>query len=127
MPDLDFGETDEEAILVLKGFAHRVNTDLYNHGTKGLLTMFNTFVTDHTATERERDRQQNERHQENSTKMNIIMAICAMAALVLTAVSIFVTIEVSRHSQLDPAKLFHSANDLPVLSQNAGALGAHHF
>lgn len=116
MPDLDFGESDEEAILVLKGFAHRVNTDLYNHGTKGLLTTFSTFVATHEARETERERQINAHHRENSTKINILMAIGAIGMLVLTAIGIFVTIEVSRHSQFDPAKIFHSQSFDPVLS-----------
>ena len=117
MPDLDFGETDEEAILVLKGFAHRVNTDLYNHGTKGLLTTFNTFVTDHNAREDEQRRLMEDRHRENASKINLLIAIATLIGVLVTAVSVFVTVEVRSHSRLDPAKIFHSMNDEPQTAQ----------
>lgn len=117
MPDLDFGETDEEAILVLKGFAHRVNTDLYNHGTKGLLTTFNTFVTAHNAKEDEQRRLQEDRHRENTAKINLLIAIATAIGVVVAAISILVTIEVSHKSQLDPAKIFHSMYDEPQTAQ----------
>jgi len=146
MPDLDFGESDEEAILVLKGFAHRVNADLYNHGTRGLLTSFNTFMADHAAREDEQEKAQALRHQENSdklailsadmskktfiwnvagvlnaTKLNLIVALCAVATLVVLAVSVIVTIELSRRSDMDPAKIFHSSAPIQAYSSGTDA------
>lgn len=131
MPDLDFGETDEDAILVLKGFADRVNSDLYNHGTKGLLTTFNMFVTAHATQEAMRERQQRERHQENAERLQDIAnkmghkslswtiagVAVALAGCAIAALAIIVMIRLANHvGKLDPEQLFHSQSLEPVLS-----------
>jgi hypothetical protein len=92
MPDLDFGESDEEAILVLKGFAHRVNADLYNHGTRGLLTSFNTFMADHAAREDEQEKAQALRHQENSDKLAILSADMSKKTFIWNVAGVLVAI-----------------------------------
>ena len=131
MPDLDFGETDEEAILVLKGFAHRVNTDLYNHGTKGLLTQFNTFIAEHNAREEEQKRIQESNHRENSQKINLLIAIATIAGVIIAAVGLLITVEVSHKAQFDPAKIFHSLADDQIFAkthaQDAGSSIAVHY
>lgn len=125
MPDLDFGDSDGEALIVLKGFAHRVNADLYNHGTKGLLTSFITFMADHAAREDEQKKTQDIRHSQNSTKINLAIAIGTLVLVVVTAVGIFVSYEIAQHAKLDPAHVFHGKNSGPVVawfqpSQDAG-------
>jgi hypothetical protein len=115
MPELEFGDTDEQAIVVLKGFAHRVNNDLYNHGTKGLVTTFATFVARHEEHEETMEEVQKTRHHENSAKMNLLLVLATIGLLIVAAASLFVSIEAKR-SHLDPAHLFHSKTLDPLLT-----------
>lgn len=116
MPDLDFGETDEEAILVLKGFANRVNIDLYNHGTKGLLTSFNTWTTRHDARDATLKEQQDDHHRENSFKINLLIALATLGLLIVAAASLYVSMQVTKHGKLDPKQIFNSQSVDPMVS-----------
>jgi hypothetical protein len=146
MPELEFGDTDEQAIVVLKGFAHRVNNDLYNHGRDGLLTRFNLFFAQHQEREDTLDKQQQKRHLENSDKLEELKAkmdqkdlfwkiAAVMVAIAALAVTIFMAVAASKlpHGQIDPAHIFHSKIFNPMLSfmrnppQEAGSSIAVHY
>lgn len=53
---------------------------------------------------------QQERHEANTTKLNLLMFMAAVIGLILTGIGIFVTVEVAHHAELDPAHFFHSQN-----------------
>jgi hypothetical protein len=82
----------------------RLDNDFYNHGRDGIKTQFLALVNEMKGARN----QQATEHQENSAKLNIIMAICAIATILILAVSCVVTWEVAKRSELDPAKIFHS-------------------
>ena len=98
-------------------------------GIKQELAAINSKLDKIEGVQEERERAQIERHEENSLKTNWIIAIATACLVIVTVVGAFVTLEVSNHSQLDPAQIFHSLAPIPVLSlsQHAGALGPHHF
>lgn len=117
-----------------------VKNDLYNHGKDGLLTRFNTFFAKHEEREDLLAEQQEQRHKENSAKLEALNTkigsrslawtvagvFVAIAALAIAVFMVVITMKLPQ-GQLDPAKILHSINDAPTLSQNAGALGPHHF
>ena len=106
MPDLDFGDNDEEAIIVLKGFAHRVNNDLYNSGRDGLLTRFNNFIVEHKTQEN----LQEKRHIANVTRQNIVIALLG---ILIAAVGLVRGCSAPVKSMLDPNKIFHTQSKAP--------------
>lgn len=110
---------------------NRVYTELFNgdDGVTGLVPELRRLISEANGARQEQGKQ----HQQNSTKLNVILAVCAMATLVLMAVGIFVTYEVGHHARLDPAHIFHSHSSEPVLSfwqrsqQDAGSVTAVHY
>ncbi len=99
MADLNFGETDKEALAVAKDFLQRVNQDLYNHGRDGLITRFNAFLARDEAREEEREKQ----HKSNVTRLNLIIAILALIASYIVMIA---TIKGLGKARLDDP--FHS-------------------
>ena len=74
------------------------------------------FFTLHNERERAAEDIESKRHSENQTKINLILAITAIVGCFLTAAGIYVTYQVSKHSELIPANIFHSQSNVPVLS-----------
>lgn len=99
MADLNFGETDREALAVAKDFLQRVNQDLYNHGRDGLITRFNGFIASYEAREKEQEKQ----HKSNVTRLNLIIAILALIASYIVMIA---TIKGLGKAKVDD--LFHS-------------------
>ncbi len=108
MPELDFGDNDDEALTVLKGFAHRVNNDLYNHGRDGLLSQFKIFVTKQNT----KEEVQEKRHNANTARLNIIIALLAAIA---AYIAIVISIGHYSKSAVDPLKFFHTEKTEPAL------------
>ena len=111
MSDLDFGKTDQEAIVVLKGFAHRVNNDLYNHGTQGLINKFGTFIVEYRTLETVREKQ----HKANTVRLNIIIGLLVVVAAYWT---LYLTLAHPSKSQVDPMHIFHSQQYDPVVASS---------
>ena len=102
-------EKDMERVMDI---TERLDEDYFNHGRDGLKTQFLALVNQTIGAEKE----QVKRHQENATKLNLIVALCAVATLVVLAVSVIVTVELSRRSDMDPAKIFHSSAPIQAYS-----------
>jgi len=60
----------------------RMDEDLYNHGKEGLKTQFQTFMTDHKATERT----QKEMHKANISRQNLIIALLMLLCTILLVI-----------------------------------------
>lgn len=109
MPDLNFGDSDKEALAVLKTFARRVDADLYNHGKDGMKTQLSELITAQMTREQLEDR----RHKQNRDRLNIIIAIVSLIALYIGLV---LTFKKDWKGAIDPAKLFHSIQERVELS-----------
>ena len=74
------------------------------------------FFTLHAERERSAEDIESKRHSENQTKINLILAITAIVGCLLTAAGVYVTYQVSKHSEVIPIKILHSQSNEPVLS-----------
>ena len=66
------------------------------------------FFTRHDAREEQAEETESKRHAENQTKINIILVIVAIATAIIMGVGIYVSVQVAKHADGDPGKLFHS-------------------
>jgi hypothetical protein len=106
----------EDKVAQRDALIERLDADFYNHGRDGMKTAFGNFITE-TRTEQRIEKEQRDReHESNTTKLNLLMVIATAGLLLIGAVGLFITYETSKHSQLDPAKIFHSQSADPVLS-----------
>lgn len=77
MAQLDFGDSTEDAVLILKGVVQRMHDDLYNSNKDGLISQFRELRTK-LITQQE---DQRDRHSANIRRLNVIIAlITALAA-----------------------------------------------
>lgn len=84
MANLDFGDTDEERLIVMQGAIQRMHADFYGNGKPGLLDEVRTFTAEFRGAETERERQ----HKSNRARLNLIIALLSMiAAYILVYVS----------------------------------------
>ena len=102
-------EKDMERVMDI---TERLDEDFYNHGRDGIKTQFQALVNQTIGARQ----QQAKEHEQNTTKLNLIVALCAVATLVVLAVSVIVTVELSRRSDMDPAKIFHSSAPIQAYS-----------
>lgn len=83
-------------------------------------------------TEARRHQENKDRIEQGNAKMNIVLALTAIATLFVLIIGTYVTIQVSRHSEILPPKVFGSQNAGPDLSsmqlqKNAGGLPPVHY
>jgi hypothetical protein len=90
------------------GIEQRVNYhQVYIDTTsRPILEEVRTFMSNIKVIEKEREKVNEDRHRENSFKLNIMMALIAFAALVATIAGIMVTVYYAKHAELIPHDLF---------------------
>ncbi len=115
--------TLENTMNQLSPLIDRMDADMYNHGSDGLLTKFTKYISDDEATKRT----QKEMHQANIEKINTLAGrmgwIIALLILLCTALGLIMTFKgLAKASQLitDP---FHSESAITVSEtyQNANS------
>ena len=99
-----------------EGLLERLDSDIYNHGRDGMKTQIANFITESRTRQDEQLKREDSRHRANSRKINIVIAITGIAMLLLTGIGVLVSVEFSKRSDLDPARIFHSRNGERVLS-----------
>jgi hypothetical protein len=92
-----------EAISQLLEWQDRMNEDMYNGGKEGIKTKLTRFEAEYTATERTRK----EDHQENRAKLNLIIALLALAVALFGAL---ITYEVKHEHSLLHSHPLHTDN-----------------
>jgi len=80
----------------------RMDTDLYNHGKEGLKTQFDKFTA-----------VQNDRHKENSAKINLVITLLALMCTILLVIIAWKGLAKTSKLVTDP---FHSKIPTIVLS-----------
>ena len=90
---IEWGKSPTENVAILKRIVQQVCEDLYDNGQPGLISRVEAHMSEAIGASLEQARQ----HKANSLKLNIIMALAAVMALVISAVGIFVSIEISKH------------------------------
>ena len=113
MADIDFGDTHGEQLATVIRVVRDLHRDFYGNGDPGIKRKAEQFMSEAKGARDEQERQ----HKSNSMKLNIIIAICALLTVVLTACGIIVTVEVSARKGLDPAKIFHSQSVQPAYAK----------
>jgi hypothetical protein len=104
MSQIDFGDTTADHLATLMSLMRTVHRDLYGNGQEGIKSKAERFMSEAEGARKEQDRQ----HQQNTTKLNWILALCAIATALIGALGCVYTIEAAKHSENDPAKIFHS-------------------
>lgn len=81
------------------------------------------FFTRHDAREEAAEETEAKRHQQNqdkidasNAKMNIVLAMAAIVTLIVMGVGVYVSVQVSKHSEIIPQKVLGSQNAGPDLS-----------
>lgn len=87
--------------MVLRSLVTTIHGDLYGNGREGWLKRIGTFIDNFEGAEEERAEQENERHQSNTTRLNIIMAIVAIVGVIVTGIGIWVTVLLARHAEIN--------------------------
>ena len=111
MADIEFGDTHGEQLATVVRVVRDLHRDIYGNGSPGLKKKAEEFMNIAEGVERERARQ----HKQNSFKLNLKIAICALLTVIIGGCSIIVTVEVSDHKITNPAKIFGPKGDDPVL------------
>jgi hypothetical protein len=128
--NIDFGDTTEQVLMVLRTLTSMMHADLYNGGKDGLLTRFNKFVTDHDAREEERDAAVERHHVENAQRLaeisnrlghrslawTVAGVLVGVLALIGCAVGIMVSIRLA-HGMSMPSLLGHNPSILADMSK----------
>ncbi len=111
MSEINFGATQGQQLATLMRVVSDMHRDLYGNGQKGLKAKAEDFMNQATGAVLEQEKQ----HEQNSLKLNWILAICAVGTLFLMTLGTIVTIEVTfRKASSDPAHIFHS-QQLPAV------------
>jgi hypothetical protein len=98
----------EGKVAQREALIERLDADFYNHGRDGMKTVLSNFITRiDTEKQMEKD-QRNHEHRINTRKLNLLMAVATTGLLLIAVLTLFLTYETSKHSQLDPAKIFHA-------------------
>lgn len=100
MAGLDFGDNDQEAILILKQKVSTLWTDSYGNGRPGLFSRIIKFMDTSEAIEQDR-------HKSNTIRLNIIIALSALASAILVGIGIWIGMSHSQHTKIDPSLIFH--------------------
>lgn len=90
---------------MLKRITQQICEDLYDNGQPGLISRVEAHMSEAIGASIEQRKQ----HESNSRKLNVIMALAAIMALVISVVGIFVTVEVSKHGV---GQILHSSNQV---------------
>ena len=88
MADIEFGDTHGEQLATVVRVVRDLHRDIYGNGSPGLKKKAEEFMNIAEGVERERARQ----HKQNSFKLNLIIAICALLTVIIGACSIIVTV-----------------------------------
>ena len=99
-----WGSTPAENIAILKRITQQVCEDLYDNGQPGLITRVEAHMSEAIGASIEQRKQ----HESNSRKLNVIMVLAALMALVISVVGIFVTVEISKHGTGE-LRMLHSS------------------
>jgi len=82
-------------------------------------TKVNTFITKFDAIEAERDRQQKERHEQNTWKLNFIGVCVAIATAAILLATAFIAWKSSAHQSLNLFPEQHSQNEVLAQTETA--------
>lgn len=93
MADLDFGKTTEESVMALKHYMSEIYPDYFGNGQTGWRDKVIDFIAGFRAVEIAREKIAEERHRDNTTRLNVIMALTGIAAFGLTAVGIAIAFQ----------------------------------
>lgn len=86
MAGLDFGDTDEERMIIMQQAIQRIWGDFYGNGKPGVLEEFREFTHEFRWSEAQRAKQ----HASNRSRLNLIIGI-------LTLIAAYIAIVVSIH------------------------------
>lgn len=96
---------------MLMAVVNQLNADINGNGQDGLKKKAEAFMNAHDGAEAERTRQ----HNENKARLDrlnfrfvVFGAIISFFGLVVAIAAIIVTVEISHHAEMDPARIFHS-------------------
>lgn len=92
MADIEFGVTHGEQLATLVRVVRDLHRDIYGNGTPGLKSKAESFMDKAAGVREEQERQ----HKQNSLKLNLIIALCAVGTLVIAALGIALKIELAR-------------------------------
>jgi hypothetical protein len=106
---------EQEAGTAFQKVEH-MHHDLYGNGQPGLLKQTATFMDSFKGAERERQEQEDKRHRSNTTKLNFIMAMVAIATLIVAIFAIWVSVQLAHHAIVDPLQFFHAMDGNQVYS-----------
>lgn len=109
---INFGATPVEQLATLMLVVDELHVDIRGNGQIGLKAKAENFMAEHDGVMKEQQRQ----HDSNSRKLNAIMVLLTLVIALTGVLGALVTAETMRRSDLDPAKLFHSLIDDPVVS-----------
>lgn len=110
--EIEFGETTGEQLATLMVIVSGLHRDIHGNGQPGLKQKAEQFMSEHIGAQAEQQRQ----HDSNTRKLNALIVIGTLMIALMAVASFVATIELTKHAQLDPAKIFHSANDLPTMA-----------
>lgn len=92
-----------------------LHLDIYGNGKEGLKARAEHFMSEYAGMRAEQQQQ----HAANSRKLNFIAVMVAIGTFIIGALGLLLTIETLHRSDLDPAKIFHSQNSQPEMSERA--------
>lgn len=107
MEHLDFGDNDEDAVREMKGAMNRLMHDAYGNGEPGYFKI----IDRQTAVDAYR-------HKSNTVRLNIIIALSALATAIITAIGIYIAAVTAHHAKVLPPAIFHSESPSFALSSN---------
>lgn len=82
MAELDFGESEEQAMIVIRGTLKQHHRDLYGNGRTGIIEEIREFMAADSATRKERERAQKWRH----SLLGIVAAYLLIAVTALLVI-----------------------------------------
>lgn len=91
----------EGDVGTLKDWRHRT-VDPWISSGKDFRETVGTYITSLKAQEELRQQLNDERHQANSSKLNLILAIATVGLLIVALASFYVSVQATKHSMLLP-------------------------
>lgn len=105
--EIEFGDRSWEdaggTVLHVLNDHHRI---LKGNGSAGLQTIVTELVSTLEAREEERKATEERRHKSNTLRLDLLLVLASIAALVLTAIGIVVGVALSHRSSLDFPEIF---------------------
>lgn len=102
MAHIDFGDTDEEAFIVLKMTVQQLHADAYGNGQPGMFGQFKRFMHIYEGGEVERAKQ----HKANTIRLNLLLAL---AMLIVAILALFLTYAAQHKSEVIFPEIFRSS------------------